>query len=342
MGLIDALPALARALRAGVDVYDAYKGDQDAQKRVWRSGVPALMDGAMPGAGTIANLGIELLDRRGQAALPAPGDVVDAEFHSSALCDVCGPEYKPAGEARLVREIAGMPFGLVYFVGREGTGKTAGTFRLAELWDRPTFVMGVPQRSLPLDWKELRIPANVLKPRRPPRRRRRQAEWEDDDVVKFALPEPEQADEDEDSPLQRWIEGHIGQRATVLVDDATLVLDSAASGSTNNRVVRNLIAIMRHLEMNLCINTQVTAAVTKYALNARCLFQKPPVRRWQAQERDLVKTMLEDGVADWWLRLPESAWKTHAWADSETYSGPVHLGLPTFWSDKLSRNKAAA
>ena len=314
-------------LRSGLDAVGAHNGDKEAAERLAKSAIPALATLALgPAGGAIAGMGLELLERR--RALVQSSDAIDVDY-AERYCEVCGPEFKPLGERKLIRELREMDFGLIYVVGREGTGKSVTTFRLGELWGRDTFVIGAPQRNLPPGWQELRIPPGLLRSERP--KPRQEFDEEDEDLIE---------DSDIETPLQRWFRRRVGQRATILIDDATLILDSATSGSTANRVVRDLIAIMRHLELNLCVNTQVTAAVTKYALNARALLLKPPVRRWEAQERELMCSILKDGVADWWERLPQRYWTTHVWADSETYSGPLHINLPSFWTTAMSRNKA--
>ncbi len=328
------LREMARIARAGYDAgAAAVEGDRDrAAGRLVRGVLPAVADVCFgQGAGALLKVGGVLA---GQALTAALDPAVDAEFTvgEDRPCTVCGPQYRPAGEARLVAYVKAMASGIVYIIGRRGTGKTALTMRLGDLWDRPTRVMGVPPAALPAGWRAVAPPHDLRRTRQPDPAP--QVVLLPDGTRAAATP----ADAVAADPFYRWLERTIPQRSTLLIDDAGLVLDSQAEGSAGNRALKQLVMIVRHLEVCLVVNTQYAAAVSRYVLDADIMLFKPPPRWWERIERPEFHA-LYTRLSPWWQRLSDTEQRRHAWAISPVYEGPIHIQLPTFWTEALSVNK---
>lgn len=298
-----------------------------------------------PGADDIYKAGIAFADKRGWTA-----DVIDAEYEvvdDEEHCTLCAPWYDPAGEKRFVKDVLGLDGGLVFILGLRKTGKTALAVRLAELWDRKTFTLGLPQRVLPPGWTEL-VPPPPGKPKaRPtrakgvPGRSREDALQALEDILGRpvdpksldGLPPPDPNEREKD-----WIEAALPMGATLIVDDAGLVLDSMDSGGSV-KAMKHLIQIVRHRALNLAVNVQYSSAVTKYVLDADAIMLKPPPMMWRAIERDDMIPFIEE-AEPFWTQLSPRAQKNHTWVISSVYKGPVHYRLPSMWSRSLSFNKA--
>lgn len=275
---------------------------------------------------TLFNSAVNFADARGWTNPQIP-TTTHSVAHAGG-CTACAQWYDPAGERRVVRDITGLDGGLVFVLGLRKTGKTALAARLCELWDRKTYAWGISQDKLPDHWRELRVPINQA-----PTRAKRRAVIDPDD------PDVEDHDDDDlDSRPRDWLEAALPQRSALIVDDAGIVLDSASSGGGAVKAFKHLVQIIRHLNINAVVNVQYAAAVTKYSLDADAIFLKPPPMLYEAIERPEVLPFIAE-AAPLWAALSDAQKKTHAWVISSEYRGPVHISLPSFWTDDLSYNK---
>lgn len=320
------LARLAAAARLAPALHAATSGDRATADRLVRELGPqaaSIMLG--PEGAQLWNAALGYADARGWTQARPAGMVGEAPH-----CTACAQWYDPAGERRVVRDVVGLDGGLIFVLGLRKTGKTALAARLCELWDRRTYAWGISQDKLPEGWRELRVPTDL----RPTRAKKRTTVLEIDDDGEV---DAEEID-DLDSRPRDWLEEALPQRSALIVDDAGIVLDSASSGGGAVKAFKHLVQIIRHLNINAVVNVQYAAAVTKYSLDADAIFLKPPPMMWQAIERPEVVPFIEEALP-MWNALSDAQKKTHAWVISSEYRGPVHISLPTFWSDDLSYNK---
>lgn len=161
---------VARLCQLGLDLYERAQGENDYSRndgekyskginprgRLLREGLPFALDKLVgPGAGQLARVGLQVLEQR-SADNAIEGEYTVVEDPSASGCRACGAEYSPSGEDRLVRHIGRLPSGLVYVLGRRGTGKSTISFRLTERWGRETYTLGVPPQSLPPGYQALK------------------------------------------------------------------------------------------------------------------------------------------------------------------------------------------
>ena len=298
------LEHFARLTRAGVKAGGAaVEGDGDAAAAHAVGGaLPAAADLLFGrGAGTLVKVGAAIAGGIYRASQQQAIDV-DGRAQPAGQCTRCRPYYRAAGEQRLVQFMDELPAGLIFVLGRRGEGKTAVSMRIAERRARETYVLGVGQHHLPDDWHSL------------------------DEKLRS-----------KDGLGQ--LEKTLPMGSTLLVDDAGLLLDSQEYASGLNKAFKYLIMVCRHREALLIVNVQYASSVTKYVLDTDVFLIKRPPRMWEAIEREELHDLYRK-IEPFWARLGEAGRKNHVWALSDTYEGPAHVNLPSFWSDAVSRNKA--
>ena len=327
IGSLGHLSRLLAAAQMAPAALAATSGNRVAADRLVRELGPQAASILLGAEGAnLFNSAVSFADARGWTNPQQPQGYGHTIAHAGG-CTACASWYDPAGERRVVRDITGLDGGLVFVLGLRKTGKTALAARLCELWDRRTFAWGISQDKLPDHWRELRVPVEQS-----PRRTKRREVIDPDD------PDADDDTDDLDSRPRDWLEQALPQRSSLIVDDAGIVLDSASSGGGAVRAFKHLVQIIRHLNINAVVNVQYAAAVTKYALDADAIFLKPPPMLYQAIERPEMLPFIEE-ASPLWAALTDAQKKTHAWVISSEYRGPVHISLPTFWSDDLSYNK---
>lgn len=300
------LETFARLTTAGVKAGSAaVEGEpEQATDHAVNGAIPAAADLLFGrGAGTLARVGIGIAQGVYRARQERALDV-DARLLPGGSCRLCQPHYSPSGEARMLAHLDGLPSGVIFVLGKRGQGKTATSMRIAERRGRDAYVLGIPQRNLPDGWISL------------------------DALLAAASAEGRKVDLLKILPMG----------ATLVVDDAGLLLDSQEYGSDLNKAVKYLIMCVRHRDALLIVNVQYACSISKYVLDTDLFLLKQPPKMWQAWERPELHPLFEK-VEPFFRRLGEQGQKSHVWALSDVYEGPAHVRLPSFWTDELSRNK---
>ena len=325
---IGALSKLLAAMQLAPAAVAATSGNQVAADRLVRELGPQAASILLGAQGaSLFQSAISFADAQGWTNAQPAQSIGHIGSHAGG-CTACAQWYDPAGERRVVRDITALNGGLVFVTGLRKTGKTALAARLCELWDRRTYAWGISQEKLPDHWRELRVPIDQT-----PTRAKRRTVVDPDDSDDL-----NDDDNELDSRPRDWLENALPQRSSLIVDDAGIVLDSASSGGGAVKAFKHLVQIIRHLNINCVVNVQYAASVTKYALDADAIFLKPPPMLFEAIERPEMLPFIAE-AAPLWAALSDAEKKSHAWVISSEYRGPVHISLPTFWTDTLSYNK---
>jgi len=134
------------------------------------------------------------------------------------------------------------------------------------------------------------------------------------------------------------LEHYIGYFA--IVDEGALSLNARESMSFRNRAMGKLFAITRHKDLTAVFITQVSALIDINVLRyADVIITKRPSRFQSKFERPQLRDYLEA------IRQEINAYSTKygidyralAYVDSDYYEGLVRVGLPSFWSEEVSK-----
>jgi len=116
--------------------------------------------------------------------------------------------------------------------------------------------------------------------------------------------------------------------ATIIVDDASLLVNSKRAMTGRSIAFENLINTVAHRGLLLITTVQETSDLNKAALRADMYLLKPPERMFLETERPRMRLIMEH-VLQQFRQIPEEDWVRHiyAWV-SERAHGMVAIAKP--------------
>jgi len=126
----------------------------------------------------------------------------------------------------------------------------------------------------------------------------------------------------------------------VVIDEGAISLNARESMSLRNRILGKLFAITRHKDLSILFITQVSALIDVNILRyADVLFVKRPSRFQAEFERQQLRDYLSviRQTIDMYARELGVDYRSLAWLDSDWYEGIIQTGLPSFWSEGVSK-----
>jgi len=242
---------------------------------------------------------------------PISDDVKDIEELEEELEDI-EPIRPLKTYPDFLEPIFSNPAGVHLIIGKIGSGKTALSLRLAEIFrDRtgnPVYVMNMPRYP---SWIEGEI-ANL-----------RGIEFNGKVDVVFEL----------------TTGGEISGNNTILIiDDASTLFDSWKRDE-RNRTLKYLMFIARHKDCAVIINSQEASSINKYiAGQAKSIWLKEPSILTEEVERRIVAKLAEE-ARDRFSIIPPEERSKYAYVATADGKALVKVSLPHGWDDSISRNK---
>ena len=144
------------------------------------------------------------------------------------------------------------------------------------------------------------------------------------------------------SVIPRWIRSidsldDVDDSGVVLVDEGAVAFGSRSSMSAKNRELGKLLAVARHKDLTLFFVTQNTGMIDKNVLNlCDTIILKVGSLLQEKMERSVMKDMYK--TANDALQPVDK--KSHCYVFDSDYEGLVKVPLPSFWSSKVSKNRA--
>ncbi len=126
----------------------------------------------------------------------------------------------------------------------------------------------------------------------------------------------------------------------VLVDEGAISFSSRSSMSKKNKDLGELLAIARHKNMTLILVTQNTGMLDKNVLNlCDTILLKQGSLLQSEMERPVIKKLYEKATPAL-DALPHDKKKGGVYVVDGNFEGVIVVGLPSFWSQNLSKNRA--
>ena len=205
------------------------------------------------------------------------------------------------------------PFGVHLIIGKIGSGKTALSLRLAEIFrdfhpELKTYVMNMPTYP----------------------------EWIDDEVaelkgVKFGS----RVDVNFVTLDGRQLDGN---NSVLIIDDASTLFDSW-SRNEQNRYLKYLMFIARHKNCAVIVNSQESASINRYIEGqARSIWIKEPSVMFEETERKLIAKLVKE-AKEYFERVPPELRNQYAYVVTPDGKAFVKVTLPRGWSEEISMNK---
>ncbi len=125
----------------------------------------------------------------------------------------------------------------------------------------------------------------------------------------------------------------------VLVDEGALAFSSRDSMSKVNKALNKLMAIARHKDLTLMFITQNTGMIDKNVLSLTdTLLIKQGSLLQQHMERPEMKKFYEQ--AEKAFKKLDGNKKQYVYVVDHDFEGVLKVGLPSFWSTKISKSRA--
>lgn len=148
----------------------------------------------------------------------------------------------------------------------------------------------------------------------------------------------------EQSLLPKWIISitdvdQVHNSSIVLVDEGAVSFSSRDSMSSKNKELSKLMAIARHKDLTLIFITQNTGMIDKNILKlVDTLMIKEGSLLQQEMERKEIQRFYEK--ADQTFKTLQGNIKSFVYIIDSDFEGVISAPLPTFWHERISKNKA--
>lgn len=149
----------------------------------------------------------------------------------------------------------------------------------------------------------------------------------------------------EQNVLPAWINSvsdvsEVKNNGIVLVDEGALSFSSRNSMSKKNKELGELMAIARHKNLSLILVTQNTGMLDKNVLNLTdAILLKKGSLLQSKMERAAIRKMYETAEESFSKVSKEKQISNFYIFDSD-FEGLVSASLPSFWTEKISKNQA--
>jgi len=147
------------------------------------------------------------------------------------------------------------------------------------------------------------------------------------------------------SVLPSWITSieklsKVSNRGIVLVDEGAISFGSRQSMTKENKDLSELLAIARHKDLTLIFITQNTGMIDKNVLNlCDTVILKEGSLLQEKMERSVMKDLYKTANAAL-SAIPSNERKPYCYVFDAEFEGLVQASLPSFWSSKVSKNRA--
>jgi|Deesub1362B_J571_1020462.scaffolds.fasta_scaffold02383_2 hypothetical protein len=211
-----------------------------------------------------------------------------------------------------LEDIFRYPEGVHLVVGKIGSGKTALSLRLAEIFrdytGKHVYVMNMPVYP----------------------------EWTDDVITE--LKSTKTGGKVDIFFVNEMGETLSGRDSILLVDDASTMYDSWTRGE-QNRWLRYLMFLARHKGCALILNSQDSASLNRHVEGqAKSIWIKEPSFMFEETERTRLAKLMKDAQAHY-INLPKEERKCYVYAVTADGKVFMRVQLPTGWHEGISRNK---
>jgi hypothetical protein len=148
-----------------------------------------------------------------------------------------------------------------------------------------------------------------------------------------------------DKFLPGWIDSvenidEVGNGGVVLVDEGALTFSSRDSMSKSNKELGKLMAVARHKDMTLLLITQNTGMIDKNVLNLTdTVILKQGSLLQSKMERDVMKSLYTEAQKKF-TKIAAKDRVKYSYLFDDEQKGIIETSLPSFWSSKISKNKA--
>lgn len=145
--------------------------------------------------------------------------------------------------------------------------------------------------------------------------------------------------------LPAWIDSvhdlnDVKNGGVVLVDEGAISFSSRNAMSKKNKALGELLAIARHKDLTLLLVTQNTGMLDKNVMNlCDTILLKEGSLLQSEMERPVMKKLYEK-VAEHFKNLTLHERKSHVYVFDTDFEGLISVSLPSFWSEKISKNQA--
>ena len=204
------------------------------------------------------------------------------------------------------------PAGVHLIIGKIGSGKTALSLRLAEVFydytGNPIYVMNMP--SYP--------------------------EWVSGEVSELkGVKTGSRVDVHFITPEGQTLEGN---NSILIIDDASTLFDSWSRGE-QNRYLKYLMFISRHKNCAVIVNSQESASINKYIEGqAKSIWIKEPSLMFEETERKRLAKLISEAKM-YFDRIPSELRNRYAYVVTHDGRALIKIRLPSGWSEEISRNK---
>ena len=126
---------------------------------------------------------------------------------------------------------------------------------------------------------------------------------------------------------------HVARGGIVLVDEGAIAFSARESMSKKNKQLGQLLAVARHKDLSLFLITQNTGMIDKNVLTlCDCIALKQGSLLQEKMERPALREFYQTAA-------PELKKQGDAYIFSHDFEGVINTALPTFWSDRVSKNQ---
>lgn len=202
------------------------------------------------------------------------------------------------------------PWGINLVIGKSGGGKTALCVRLAEFLNRPTYAVNM-----------LKVPGWIV-----PIAKLHIEESDTSYECYFVFPDGSTQPADRGS--------------TVIIDDASNMLESNKMYTDANETIKKLAFIARHLDIAFFVNTQDSSSLNKQVVGqTRALFFKEPALFQMGTDRDFIGKIIEEKVRPFYDSIRKEERRLYTYVVHQEFRGVIKTGLAKGWTQEISRNK---
>jgi hypothetical protein len=144
--------------------------------------------------------------------------------------------------------------------------------------------------------------------------------------------------------IPKWIKSvdsveKVPDGGIILIDEGAVSFGSRDSMSSKNKELSKIMAVARHKSLTLIFVTQNTGLIDRNVLALTdALFIKEGSLLQMEMERPEVKKFYEK--SNNYLKKVEDNKKKYFYLIDSDFEGVLTYSLPSFWSDKLSKNKS--